>query len=259
MKRFEALAALLIGAAIAACGDDTTGPSADSNLNPDVAVVAAASATEDLAAMQDTEIDEGNLQGGAAFKLNGCIFNSANSRFDCPVKTHDGLVITRSFAFFNASSAPMTGFDEQLTASANLKSDAIGTVSRGSWTATIDWHRDFTVTGLLGTETSRTWNGSSDASVQGSHHTGNGDRSYDMTMHSVVHDVVIPVGEDHNRPSSGTLTQTVTVTYVGGKFDGQTVTRTVNITFDGSQEAKLKIGKNHFKLNLGSRLVVKDD
>jgi hypothetical protein len=134
-------------------------------------------------------------------------------------------------------------YDVELTASINVVSDMSGSVARDAWTATIERHRDMTITGLLGNETSRTWNGTGSGSVQRSRHSDeSGDRSYEMSSTSVITDVLrILPRLDNPYPLSGTITRNISITIVNGPNGDETRTRTVVITFDGTQFATLTI------------------
>jgi hypothetical protein len=69
-----------------------------------------------------------------------------------------------------------------------------------------------------------------------------------------VTDVVVPVPRGADRfPISGSISHSCTVTFVGGPKDGQTITRTATVTFNGSETATLTVNGRIFDLDLKTR------
>ena len=150
--------------AVAAC-NDTVAPDEASVFNADVAVVAADAAMDGVRLMSDPD-----LHRGAPFDR------------------------TRTVTFFDANGAVQEAYDALTTASMNVKVDVTGEASREFWTASVERHSDITVSGLLGTETTRTFNGGGTEKVLRSHHSDEfGTRTYDMTGEFSYADVVVPV------------------------------------------------------------------
>ena len=89
----------------------------------------------------------------------------------------------------------------------------------------------------------------------GSRHTDNGpERSYDLECSLTVAGVVVPVPSGGDAwPLSGTITRQCTVTFVGGPRDGQTISRTAVVTFNGTQNVTLTVGGKTFDLDLKNR------
>ncbi|NOT07396.1 MAG: hypothetical protein HOP28_04235 [Gemmatimonadales bacterium] len=261
MQRIRTMGALAVAIIAGAC-DKGTGPSnsLDTDLDADVAVVAANSVAEDADAMRNPGMPTTSAAAVSGdFQLGVCTFSAVAGRFTCPVKTFGGLTFTRSYAFFAVGGAPMSLFDALLTASANLQSGVSGEVNRGHWRATIEWNRDFTVSGLAGEETSWTWNGTGSGSIEGSRHKhGDTERTYNLSTNTTVTNVVVPRSEGAY-PTSGTVTVAVELSVVGGERDGENFTRTVTVTFDGTQSARVLVGGAKFKVNLATRAVVKED
>ena len=83
---------------------------------------------------------------------------------------------------------------------------------------------------------------------------GGAERSYNLECTLTVENVVVPVphGEDV-WPLSGTITRQCTVTFVGGRRAGQTVTRTIVVNFNGTQNVILTVGDKVFDLDLKLR------
>ena len=225
---------LLTAIALVGCSD-TNAPNTDDALDADVAMVAADAVLEDIQAMNSG--------------IGG--FGSSPAMLAAAPPTERSRTVT----FFDADGNLQDAYDAELTASINVVSDMSGEVTRDTWTATIERHRDLTITGLLGDETSRTWNGTGSGSVQGSRHSDeSGDRSYDMSSTSVITDVVRGLPRaDNPYPLSGTITRNISITIVNGPNGDETRTRTVVITFNGTQFATLTINGETVEVDLAAR------
>lgn len=161
---------------------------------------------------------------------------------------------TRSVTFYDEDGNEQEAYDALLTASIHFEHEIEGEVSRGAWTATVHRERDKTVSGLLGEETERTWNGTGSEEVTHSVHLDDGvERSYEASGTVAYEDVVVPIpGADPRWPLSGTVRRTMTVTRTGP--DGST-TRTLElvITFDGTSTALLTVNGEEREIDLSAR------
>jgi hypothetical protein len=255
---FFATAALL---ALAACSDSPTGtitPLA-ADISADVATVSADITAEDVDVMAGMNGLTGNFSAALVDGMSppmgpgnvgGCGFGGG--RFTCPPNRANGLTITRTVAFFDAADAVQQAYDAELTARIEIDAALEGDVTRGPWTASIERTRDFTFTGLAGTETSRTLNGTSTSDASRSRIAGeSGTRSYEMSETAAFVNVVIPVRAEGVAPwpLSGTVTRVVTVIPNGGS----PVTRTVIITFDGTSTPDATVNGEPFELDLAQR------
>lgn len=258
LMRYGAVAcAVLLGA----CSDSSTEANlATPLLNADVATMAADAASEDVDIMREpvqfTILAPSFAPGNGDLNPANCPYNATTQRLVCAAVTRNGaLTVNRSYAFFDAAGGVQQAYDALLTARANIQTDVAGEHSKDNWSASIERHREFNVTGLAGTETQRTWNGTGTSSATRSRHNDEGEaRSYDIDCNLTVANVVVPVPNGQDRfPVSGTITRTCTVTFVGGPRDGQTVTRTAVITFDGDETATLTVGDRTFDVNLRTR------
>jgi hypothetical protein len=217
--------------ALAACSD-TVGPEAiEDSLTLDVAMLAADATIDELA-------DMGLLFGGA---------------LPAP-SASDTRSVTRTRTFFDEFNNEHD-YDPLSTAWMTLTIDATHDFSRDSWTATGTRTRDLTITGLLNEETSRTVNGTGSSDVTRSRHTDeDGERSYDMSSTSVIENVVHPVPRtDDAWPLSGTITRNVTIKVVNGPDGDVTTSRTVVITFNGTNLATMTVGDETFDIDLSTR------
>ena len=170
----------------------------------------------------------------------------------------------RTVGFFDALGAAQAAYDASTTARIEIDVLIAGDVTRGRWTATIERTRDLTITGLAGTETTRTVNGNGTEEATGSRHVGEGGgenqaiRSYDLVGTSAISNVVIPVRSDGSAPwpLSGTITRTITITPTGTGA-GSAVTKTIVITFNGTANVPATLDGEEFTLNLAARRAVR--
>mgnify|MGYP001052689610 FL=1 len=127
--------------------------------------------------------------------------------------------------------------------------------SRDTWTGTGTRSRDHWITGLEGEEETRTVNGTGNASMTRSQHTDeNGTRSYSMSSTSLMVDVVHPVPRTKNAwPLSGTITRDVTINVINGPDGDVTKSRTVVITFDGTNLATMTVSGETFEVDMSTR------
>lgn len=253
---------------LAACGESTGPLTQDSPLlNLDVAHAMADGAGEDVATMR--ELSHG-LQVGMRFWLGpsdapgqarDCPYNAGTGWHVCEtVSLPNGLTIDRSYAFYDAANAPMETFDQLLTAKIRFQKSVDGAVTRtgegGSMSAEVSHDRDMTVTGLAGEETSRTWNGTGHSEVKRTRISdAQGTRSYELTAAVTVANVVVPRRTDQNVdawPTSGTITKVVTGTVTDGT-NTREVSRTVVITFNGTQFPTATVNGESFEIDLGAR------
>lgn len=218
-------AASLAILAVAACSD-TTVPEEDFMLNADVAVVAADGALEGM-----------HLMGGLVMDGNR------------PV---DGA---RTVTCYDEAGVEQEACDRLTTATMVIAVDHVGAVEREFWTANIERHSELTVTGLLGEETTRTFNGGGTEKVSRSVHSDEyGTRAYDMSGSIAYDNVVVPVpGSDSPWPLSGSITRHILVTVTNGPNGDETVDRTVTVTFNGTQYATIDVNGEVGELDLGTR------
>ena len=258
------VAGLFVAAAACSSSDTTTTGTADAQITADVAMAAADAAAEDVDVM--TTMD-GSLSaslsstdfGSSYFAtppgefrpgLTGCTF--AGGSFTCPSTNHNGLTVVRVVTLFAAGGASQTTFDPLLTASIHIVADIAGDRTHGPWSATVSRHRDITITGLAGTETTRTVNGTGSENVTNSRATTN-PRAYNIVGSSTVANVVVPVRTSdggNDWPLSGTITRTFTVTVTAGGNAGQVTTRTVIITFNGTSSVTGTVNGTPFTIDL---------
>ncbi len=228
-------------AAVALLGGCTTEPDAiDEQLLIDMALVAADATLEDVA-LWSQPFGFGQPAAAPAPARPG-----GSGGF-----TFSG---SRSVTFYDEGGVEQEGYDPLTTASIHIVHEVLGEASRDGWSATVYRERDKTVSGLLGEETTRTWNGTGGEEITRSRHLDDGtQRSYEASGTVEYEEVVVPIpGSDPRWPLSGTIRRTMTVTRSGP--DGET-TRTVEIviTFDGTSIASLVVNGELREIDLAAR------
>lgn len=252
--------AALVLAALAACSSDSTGPTGLANaLNADLATLVADGTAEqvDLMAGMNGSIgfpgfalvmDDEPPRGPG--NVQGCGFGGG--RFNCPPNRANGLTVEREVAFFDAGGAAQNAYDATTTAKIETDTHVFGEVARGPWSAEIDREHALVFTGLAGTETSRTVNGTGSETIARARVTGDGaERSYELSCTGTLVDVVVPVRAQGVTPwpLSGTATRNCTIS----RGDQAPVTRTVVVTFNGTATPGATVNGEAFDLNLANR------
>lgn len=221
---------MFVALAVAAC--DATGPAdeLDTQINEDVALVAADAALDDLQQM--------------AVPIGAASFDGA-----APPHTRSRIV-----TYFE-DGVESTAYNPETTDSIRIEVLVSGAVERGNWSASVERTRDLMVTGLGGDEDSRIWNGIGSSDVSRSVHNDSvGERSYDFSADAQIIDVVRGVPRSQNPwPLSGTITRSVVVTIVNGPNGDETRMRDVTIVFDGTQFAAITVNGETFVLDLAAR------
>ncbi len=242
MRVSTLVGSLLAIGALAACSSDTsTAPAATPSVTDADAAVVAGDATA-----QDVELMHGPSVG--AYRMG--LFASA-LHFGCNREYPPGLTVDVTCTYKDADGNVQTDYDALTTASINMVATLQGDFNRGHFSGTLDRMVDLTVSGLEGTETTRTWNGSGHSNKTRVYTTSDGEtRSYDVESTSTITDVVVPVPRtDTSWPLSGTIHRVITLT----KADGSTVTRDVTITFNGTQSVTIEVNGESFDFDLSAR------
>lgn len=246
-------------AAAAACSDSTTAPAERDLVNQeslDVAAVAGDAIAEDVSMMHTQEGALGQPVVDAQWTgpWQSCTFAAASGRFTCPDVTRGGVTISRSYQLLDASEQPQSAYDAQSTASASFTSSMSGTVARQQFQGTISRQRTITVSGLLGDESTHVINGTGATATTHSRHTAGGiSRSYAMSASLTISDVVVPVPRAAGAwPLSGTITRQVSFTREGARGMGRSGTRTVTVTFNGTQLVPMTVNGEQFTLDLAT-------
>lgn len=215
--------------AVTGCaGDDPTGTTAvDQMIDADLAMVAADGTIEDVRALRDAR--------------HGGYFMEGRSG-------------SRSVQFFDAAGVEQAAYDELTTDSIYMTMEMNREIERDGWSASVERTRELSVTGLEGVEATRTVNGFGSEMITRSRHSEErGFREREITGTRTMEDVVHAVPfEDNPWPLSGTITREMTVT-VTTEQGVRTHTRTVVITFNGTQFPEMTIDGEPFEVDLAAR------
>ena len=239
MKRWLGLMSLGAVAVLASGCDDGIGDAEvidEAAIRADAALVAADAVFEDLVLMVDPPI---LALPAATPDLGGA-------------EAPGSVTFSRQVTFYDAAGAEQEKYDPLLTASIHVVWDLSRSVEHAFWSASVQRHREMRVTGLLGVETERTWNGTGNGIVARSRHPEEGiARTYDMTSDVLIANVVKGVPRvQHPYPLSGTITRHMKV--VVTKADEVVAERDVTavITFNGTQFATVTVGPDKWEVDL---------
>ena len=246
--------------ALAAACTDSTAPTArigDRDVTNDVAVDANEATALDV---EQFGFDEVFAGVATAFpRPPACTYSALVERFLCPtVVTPRGITVQRSFAVY-AGGASQTAYDPVKTDSINFQAFRTGTVSAPARTVWINHTRNVTVSGLAGAETERIWNGTGVRSDSG-HFASNGvTRRTRFGSVDRISGVAFAVPRSANPfPLRGTITHDVTVTSLTSGPSGERTrssVRHVEITFNGTRTARMRIGTVSCTIDLVTRAV----
>jgi hypothetical protein len=233
---------------LAACSSTEPNTPAD----PNATMTAATIATEMGA--QDVELMHGP---GGAF---GFGYPSDFRRFGCDSVSFGGLTIVRTCTFTDADGLIQAAYDTTTTESVAVHTEISGAFDRERWSATIDRTTDLVVSGLAGANTTKIWNGSGSGTASRVREVDSTEtREYHLTFSGAITNVVIPVPRTATGwPLSGTITRDVTLTVVGGPRDGETITRSTTLEFNGTQFATLIVNGETFTVDLARRSCHRD-
>ena len=163
--RIATLVGFCLTALLAACQESGTGPEA---LSEQALLMLADQAMSDARRRYGPR--EGSRHSRTHLPRAGSQDSGSGDTPDCPqedgtfICTRDslgGIVSVTAITLLDAAGNTQDAYDEELTASIELSSTMEGTIQHERFAASVDRSRDMTVTGLLGSETTRVWNGSS--------------------------------------------------------------------------------------------------
>lgn len=240
---------LFAGLGLAACDDATGLDGLEDDMVLDAAILAADATVEEVT-MWSQPLGYGGApaQSIAASSHMGAGRPGGDGNWDGEFSG------TRSVTFFDENGDEQDAYDALTTESINFVREIAGSINRSGFSAEVERNRDMTVSGMLGEETTRTWNGFGSSSVARSGVKDDGtERSHSVEGTFTFEDVVVPIpGSDPRYPLSGTITRSMTVTRTGP--DG-TVTREVEIviTFDGSSIAVAVVNGETMEIDLSER------
>lgn len=230
-----------------ACGDDAdpAGPStADAaTMNADVAAAAGAGIASDLAVWAGSEAAVSPAFGPPGAPAGGTCTRSGNTT-TCTGGRESTLEVTRTVRFFDAAGAGQPQYDAAATARIEIGVQVTGSASGPDFTGSVQRTRALTVSGLAGSETQRTWNGTGTATVQNTVTSDRGTREHRMVEADTTTDVVWVVAPTRAAyPASGTVVRNVamTTTFSGERSGTFTATRRVQVTFNGTAQVPMQV------------------
>lgn len=240
--RAAALALAVTG--LAACSD-TTEPQAltDAEVTADVAVASGDAIALDVAALLGNEVFAGLAAAGAAGE-------------DSP----PAMNVTRSRTCFDQTGAVQAQCDPATTASMRIAVTMSGAHTGERFTAAVNRTRTDSISGLLGTETSRTHNGTGTSADTLTWSGERGSRTSTETSLDSVINVVFNLPRATNPwPVSGTVVRNVsgTVTVTGARDGTRSYQRRVEVVFpaDAQGNVTLRVNDRTCTLNLVTRTV----
>lgn len=193
---------------------------------------------------------------------SGCTLTASTGRFDCPPTTNNGLTLTRSFAFYNAAGTLLSKFNDSTVASVNLTTTETGVRPTATGADTISGSRNMTASGLAGHNTTRTWNGTGGRSVGGYYTDSAATRTYDNTESTTFSNIVVTLPRSSNPyPTSGSVSRQVTLTGTvtkGAKSKALNNSRSVTITFNGTEFVPMTVGSTAYTLDLATGKATKN-
>lgn len=239
------LAALLALTAACSDGDSPTAPTpADAaRLDADVAAATGATIASDLAVWSGNEAAVSTAFADTRAPAAGTCTRSGNVT-TCTGGREGTLQVTRTVAFFDAAGAGQQGYDATTTARIDFSVQVTGTATGAQFSSTVDRARSLSVTGLAGSETQRTWNGTGSATVTNVFTGDAGMRTVrvvESDTTSAVTWVVAPARAAY--PASGTVVRrmSVTTTLAGDRSATWTAQRRVQVTFNGTARVPLEV------------------
>ena len=253
--------------AIAACSDSTAPDDviSDATVSEDVAASVGTVAAMDVAWMRGDMTVAGLggatsaslvAAGGAGAQAIGdhCDYQVEPKLWLCMAERENGIDVERTIQFFTGNQ-PTMAYDAAATDSIKVHASVSGTIQRPSGTITIANTRDAVISGLAGTETSRTVTGTGVHNETSAFSGDRGTRTYTGTVANQILSVVFPVGGGY--PLSGSLVHDVnaTVTRSGASSVTRTVSRHAVVTFNGTATVPLTVGTLSCTLQLDTRAI----
>jgi hypothetical protein len=270
-------AAMVLAFGAVACSSDLAGPPAldDAQIDADIAANSGAAVVSQIAGFSDDVVAAGSFTMiSPSFNVKAPGANSAGQssvgisptcsyaagRYTCAATTEQGLTVSRSFAFYNAQGNTVQTYDAATVESVNFQAQIDGNFQRDIvWSAGVHRTRNVTVSGLISMSPQRKWNGTGTGADTVMHIGLDGIRSLAGTATETVSNVVMP-GKDaaSQIPLSGSISLAVAYT---ASLQGVTasvskeVSRTIVVTFNGTQTATLQIGTLTCQLHLDTASV----
>ena len=196
----------------------------------------------------------------AAAVKPSCTYAASAGRWTCaPFVNARGLTVLWSYAYFDASGHPMQRYNSLTTEKIEYDSQLDGPVGDGTAFIGVT-HRKVNqaLSGLLGKEATRVWNGWGVSADTTSHHSATVSRSYaGIELDSVKSVVYAQPRTPGSYPLSGQVVRIAhySVTAVGKATETRSVSRTIVTTFNGTATVPIRVGLMSCTLHLDTRKV----
>lgn len=187
-----------------------------------------------------------------------CTYSTQPGRWNCTTKLDNGLMVSRSYSYADASGKAMRQYDELLTESVNYQSKSDGSLSRdSSYSALVHRSRTVVLSGLTGRESIRKWNVAGTSADTVTHRDDGSVRRYIGVTSDSLQNVVIPYPHTTiSWPLSGTSVRTANfVVSTVGKSESRSVVRRAVVVFNGTSSASIQIGATKCVLHLDTHNV----
>jgi hypothetical protein len=237
---------------VAACGSDSIEPVPveDAELN-DFAV----GVEGDQAGLPGLMLSSHGLPG-----TQGCSFNAASGRVECPPVTRGGLTVTKSFQLLDAAGVPQSQRGPNVV-SVNTQLSVTGTIARDNGQLSVNRNSDLTVAGFGASSTELTHNGTEQGTITGTFTRPdvgqvNTSESFTHTSSNVVIPKRAPGARAQLFPLSGTSTRSVEFSRTAG---GETHTFSYSevITFNGTAIVPVVVTRNGETKNCTRNLLLR--
>lgn len=249
----HAVAFAAVAATLTACDDSTAVDEFDDAMVLDAAILAADATVEEVTMWGET-LGFGMSPAAVESQYDTHTGSAAMGRPGGRGDWSGEFSGTRSVTCYDEQEVEQEECDRLTTESMHLIRDIEGMIERDNFSAEISRERDMWVTGLLGEETHRTWNGEGSSLTARSGVLEDGsERSHTVEGEFSFEDVVVPIPGSENRwPVSGTITRTMTVTRISGDTN-ETRTVEIVVTFDGTEFATIVINGEVMEIDLSTR------
>lgn len=189
-----------------------------------------------------------------------CSYSTLTLRWVCdPFVNAHGLTVLWVYAYFDQSGHGMPGYNLLTTEKVEYWSQLDGPVGDGAtFTGTTHRKSDQLLTGLLGKETTRVWNGAGVSADTTSYHSASGSRHYaGVELDSVKSVIYRQPRTPGSYPLSGDVIRVAnySVTSTGHATETRSVSRRIVTTFNGTAAVPIRVGSTLCTLHLDTHKV----
>lgn len=224
----------------------------DARVSEDVAVTAGIAAAASISD-QAQYLDNAGVAPACTYAATAGLWTCA------PFVNSQRLTVARSYAYFDQSGHPMQSYDSLTTERIEYKSKSDGAIGDGTMVIGMT-HRsgEQTLSGLLGSETTRVWDGAGVSADTTSYNDASGTRRYaGVQLDSVKKVIYAQPRKPGSYPLSGEVVRIANylVTAVGAGSETRSVSRTIVTTFNGTRTVPIRLGAISCTLHLDTRAV----